>query len=139
MENKIRHVGIVESVGKNCVRVRIVQNSACSMCSAAAQCHASESKEKLVDVYTAENYRVGQKVLVMASYNAGFYALTMAMLVPMAILIIALFATMASGMNEVSAALTSLSTLIPYYIILYIFRKRISRKVSFGIEATDDE
>ena len=52
MENKIKHSGVVESVNDGCVSVKIIQSSACAICKAAKQCHASESKEKIIEVFT---------------------------------------------------------------------------------------
>ena len=72
MENKIKHVGVVESVVGECVKVRVVQSSACASCKVAKQCNTSESKEKIIDIYTKDNrYSAGDRVNVMASYNVG--------------------------------------------------------------------
>ena len=57
MENKIKHVGVVESVVGECVKVRVVQSSACASCKVAKQCNTSESKEKIIDIYTKDNCR----------------------------------------------------------------------------------
>lgn len=136
MENKIRHIGIVESVDGECVKVRIVQSSACASCKAAKQCHASESKEKIVDVFTgdASEYEKGQNVTVMASYDVGLVAVCLSMLVPLALITVVLFSMTAMGFGEMTTALVTLSSLVPYYIILFLFRKQINRKVTFGIE-----
>ena len=66
MSNKIKHSGVVENILGDSVQVRIVQTSACAACKVAGYCNASESKEKLVDVYHADtrNLRVGDVVTV---------------------------------------------------------------------------
>ena len=51
MTDIIKHRGIVENIEGSHVRVRIVQTSACSACSVKGHCNASESKEKLIDVF----------------------------------------------------------------------------------------
>ena len=51
MTDKIKHLGIVESINGSYLKVRIVQTSACSACSIKGHCSAAESKEKLIDVY----------------------------------------------------------------------------------------
>ncbi len=136
MGNKIKHVGVVEAVDGECVRVRIVQSSACAACKAAKQCQASESKEKTVDVFTGNSniFKTGQKVTVMASYGVGWYAVTLGMIIPMFLLIAVLASMTLAGCGEMQSALASLASLIPYYLILYIFRKQINRKVTFNIE-----
>ena len=127
MENKIKHVGVVESVVGECVKVRVVQSSACASCKVAKQCNTSESKEKIIDIYTKDNrYSAGDRVNVMASYNVGFLALSLGMLVPMLLMLVVLFAMLAT--------LGALLSLAPYYFLLFMFRGRINRKVTFDIE-----
>ena len=136
MENKIKHVGVVESVNDGRIQVRIIQSSACASCKAAKQCHASESKEKIIEVFTknSKNFNIGQKVTVMASYNVGLIAVTLGMIIPMFLIILVLFVLTSLNIDEIYAALYSLSVMIPYYAFLFIFRNRINRKVAFYIE-----
>ena len=85
MTDSIRHSGIVDSVGDDCVRVRILQTSACASCKVAGYCNASESKEKVIDVYGtayAATVKVGDHVVVTASREVAFKALLWAFGVP---------------------------------------------------------
>ena len=135
MENKIKHVGVVESVNGGRIQVRIIQSSACASCKAAKQCHTSESKEKVVDIYSDDTeYVIGQRVMVMASYKVGLVAVSLAMLVPLVLMTSILFLLAACGYDEITAAVVSLLSLIPYYIILFIFRNQINKRVTFTIE-----
>ena len=74
MEKRIRHEGVVESVGPHAVKVRIMQTSACAACQAASFCHASESKEKMIEVFTssASSFEKGDSVVVWATVVVGF-------------------------------------------------------------------
>ena len=56
MSEKIKHSGVVESVDGDCMKVRILQTSACAGCKAAGVCNAAEKKEKVIYIY-----RVGVK------------------------------------------------------------------------------
>ncbi len=135
MENKIRHVGIVQTIDKGRITVKIVQSSACAACKASKQCHASESKEKTVFVYTDDNcYHEGENVLVVASYGVGMMAVCLAMLIPMMLMMMSLFIMIAAGFSEIFSAMFSLGILIPYYIILYLFKSQINKRVSFSIQ-----
>lgn len=135
MENKIKHVGVVESVNGGRIQVRIIQSSACASCKAAKQCHTSESKEKVVDIYSDDTeYVIGQRVMVMASYKVGLVAVSLAMLVPLVLMTSILFLLTSCGYDEITAAVVSLLSLIPYYIILFIFRNQINKRVTFTIE-----
>ena len=72
MADIIKHRGIVEKVTDSHVIVRIVQTSACSACSAKGLCNASESKEKLIDVYEMNaSYQIGGVYFVWFYINGN--------------------------------------------------------------------
>lgn len=136
MSEKIKHTGTIERIDGDCVQVRIFQPSACSSCKVAGYCNASESKEKLIDVICpdASPYAVGQQVTVSTAAATGFRAVGLGFGVPLVLLVTAIVGvTLATG-NEAVAALAGLASLLPYYILLYLFRNRIKEKISFKIE-----
>lgn len=134
--NVISHIGVVDSIAEGMVCVRIVQSSACSACKVASYCNSAESKEKIIEVRCsdADSYAVGQKVTVMADYSVGAKAVVIAFVIP----IIAIFATIVlllmAGTTEITAAIGGLCIMIPYYIILYVMRKRIEKVLTFYIK-----
>jgi len=136
MSRKIKHSGMVSSIEGRCVRVRILQTSACAQCKVAGHCNASESKEKTVEVYGEDptSFYVGQDVTVVASETVGMRAVTMAFSVPFLILVAVLFFSMKVTGNEPLSALLSIIALIPYYIVIYVNRNKIREKLSFHIE-----
>ena len=136
MSSNISHSGVVESIEDGCVHVRIVQTSACSACKVAGYCNASESKEKLVDVYTADTqrYSVGQAVTVMASRQVAAHALLLGFGLPFLVLVGVLVVVLQMTGNELWAALAGLLSLAPYYLLLYFFRNWLRDKLSFWIE-----
>lgn len=136
MSNKIRHSGIVDQVDDGCVRVRILQSSACSGCKVASHCNAAETKEKLVEVMDADtsSYRVGDHVMVVTDAVVGFRASFYGYLLPLVVMVAALVVVAAVSGSEGAAALSALGVLIPYYIILYLLRNKLKSKLSFSIE-----
>jgi sigma-E factor negative regulatory protein RseC len=136
MSNKIKHSGVVENIMGDSVQVRIVQTSACAACKVAGYCNASESKEKLVDVYHADtrNLRVGDVVTVTASTQVAAQALLLGFGLPFVVLVAVLIAVLLITGNEGAAALSGLGALVPYYAVLFLFRNRIRDKLSFSIE-----
>lgn len=136
MSSNISHSGVVESVEDGCVHVRIVQTSACAACKVAGYCNASESKEKLVDVYTVDTqrYSVGQAVTVMASRQVAAHALLLGFGLPFLVLVGVLVVVLQMTGNELWAALAGLLSLAPYYLLLFFFRNRLRDKLSFWIE-----
>ena len=134
--NKIKHTGIVEGVEEGCVKVRILQSSACSGCKVAAHCNASETKEKIIEVMDADagSYQVGDSVVVATDTSVGFRASLYGYLLPLVLMVITLFAVMATTHSEGAAALSALGILIPYYIGVYLCRNKLRRKLWFQIE-----
>lgn len=116
--------------------MRIVQASACASCKVADRCNASESKEKIVEVYDEDTTRfsIGDNVVVSASQGTGFLAVFLSSVIPLFLLIVVLASVLAATGNEAWAALASLGGLVPYYLILYMFKDKIRSRLSFKIE-----
>lgn len=136
MSNRIKHSGVVDKIEAECVKVRIVQSSACSSCNAARLCNAAEKKEKIVDVYNVRpsDYNVGETVMVVASSRVGMNAVLLAFGIPFILLITVVFLVSRLTDEEPLMALAGICSLIPYYIILYLNRHRMQEKFSFTIE-----
>ena len=134
--NNITHAGRIESISDDCLHVRIQQSSACAECKVAGHCNASESKDKIIDVY-GENtsaYEVGQSVTITTDSQVGYMAVIYAYVLPLVLMLGSLFIAFAFCDNELTAALISLAVLLPYYLVLWLLRGRISRQVAFRIE-----
>ena len=136
MTDIIKHRGFVENINGSHIQVRIVQTSACSACSGKGHCNASESKDKLIDVYEnhSAEYYIGQNVMVHGTTSMGMQAVLLAFGVPFLVLFIALYATLQITGDELTAALAGLLALFPYYLIIYMCRGKLSRKFFFTIE-----
>lgn len=136
MTNIIKHRGIVESTDGTHIRVRIMQTSACSTCNAKGYCSSSDSKEKIVDIYhSASSYEIGEEVMIYGTTSMGMQAVLIAFVIPFVILISALFIMMPlTGSNELLSALTALLSLIPYYIVVYLFRNKLKKNFSFTLK-----
>lgn len=138
MTNSIKHRGTVENIGDFYLKVRIVQVSACASCSVRGHCSASESKEKLIDVFDSKGLapQVGQQVVICGTSSMGLKAVGWAFVLPFAIVVLSLFGAMElTRGDEVTSALISLCMLIPYYIMLYLCRKRLGRTFVFTLES----
>ena len=140
MADIIKHRGIVENINGSHIQVRIVQTSACSSCSIKGHCNASESKDKLIDVFEHDSflYQKGQEVMVYGTTSMGMKAVLLAFGLPFLVLFIILFVTLEITDNELYAALGGLSALIPYYFIIYICRGKLSRKFLFTIKSINN-
>lgn len=136
MSNKIKHAGVVDGVEGECVRVRILQSSACSACKVAAHCNASETKEKIIDVMDADasHYQKGDQVMVVADTAVGFRASLYGYLLPLILMVVTLVGVLAATHSEGLAALSALGILIPYYVLLFLMRNKLRNRLSFTLE-----
>ena len=136
MSNKIKHAGVVDGVEGECVRVRILQSSACSACKVAAHCNASETKEKIIDVMDADasHYQKGDQVMVVADTAVGFRASLYGYLLPLVLMVVTLVGVLAATHSEGWAALSALGILIPYYVLLFLMRNKLRNRLSFSLE-----
>lgn len=136
MSNKIKHAGIVDGVEGECVRVRILQSSACSACKVAAHCNASETKEKIIDVMDADasHYQKGDQVMVVADTAVGFRASLYGYLLPLVLMVVTLVAVLAASHSEGLAAVSALGILVPYYVLLFLMRNKLRNRLSFTLD-----
>lgn len=136
MSNKIKHAGVVDGVEGGCVRVRILQSSACSACKVAAHCNASETKEKIIDVMDADasHYQKGDQVMVVADTAVGFRASLYGYLLPLILMVVTLVGFLAATHSEGLAALSALGILMPYYVLLFLMRNKLRNRLSFTLE-----
>lgn len=136
MSNKIKHAGVVDGVEGECVRVRILQSSACSACKVAAHCNASETKEKIIDVMDADasRYQKGDQVMVVADTAVGFRASLYGYLLPLILMVVTLVGVLAATHSEGLAAVSALGILIPYYVLLFLMRNKLRNRLSFTLE-----
>ncbi len=135
MAKNIKHLGIIESIDGAHIQVRIEQSSACASCKAVRHCNASESKEKIVDVYCShKHYHVGQQVMVCTSFMAATSALFLGFVLPLLLLLFILLIAKQLGFSDEQAALSAILSLVPYYISLWIFQRHIKKQITFQIE-----
>lgn len=133
--NTINHEGVVAATGNGKVSVRITQAAACATCKIAGHCNASEQQEKMIEVYTkdAQRYHIGDSVKVRTDVQTGHRAVWLGYGIPLVLMVATLFLVRFFSGSDGAAALSAIAILIPYYILLYLFRARIARKVSFSI------
>lgn len=136
MENSIRHEGTIVSIAGSHIKVKILQSSACAGCKIASHCTASESKEKIVDVYDdgGHTFNVGDAVMVCTTGKMAGKALLLGFGLPLLLMLAVLGATLALDVDEGMAALSAIGILLPYYLVVWLMRHRIANTIAFYIE-----
>ena len=132
---RIEHNGTVERITSHSVVVSIAQETACAACSVASLCHSAEKEQKSIEIVTPEasKYEVGQSVTIVGEVGLGLRAVVWAYVAPILLVVGVLMFVSTLTASEVLAAVIALSSLIPFYIILYSLRGMLQRKFSFSL------
>lgn len=138
--SEITHEGIVQSTDSKSVTVELVPNISCTGCAAARSCNPSGNDKKIVKVDGYYNVSRGENVVVAMKQSLGFSALFLGYLLPLICVVVTLIILVSLSFSELFSGLLSIAVLIPYYILLFVFRKVIGKKFSFTLKTiTTDE
>ena len=135
MENRISHEGIVTKIDNENIEVKILSQSACAACNIKGACNMSEMKEKIITIPAPKdkNLSIGDNVKISMGLGQANRAVIFAYVIPVVILISMIFILNSLKMEEGINALISIGTLIPYYLILFLFKDKIKLKFEYEI------
>lgn len=134
INDTIQHDGEVLKADGNSVIVRITSLSACSGCHAEGSCTITGKEDKLVEVSGNYNVTTGDIVTVIMKKSMGYAAILLGYFLPLFVILIILIILNSLSVPELTAGLFSLAILIPYYALLYLFRRKIDKKFTFTIK-----
>jgi len=134
-KNEVRHEGVVTGISAQTLEVTIESHSACSACHAQDACSMADMKKKVITAKRPEgDFCLGDRVTVYASLRNALYSVVIAYVMPSILIIAGIFFLEKSGNDELTAAVGSLLLLIFYFIMLYLFRNKISKKIRFTVQ-----
>jgi sigma-E factor negative regulatory protein RseC len=134
--NVIEHTGIVQNINEldKKITVALQRVSACSSCHVKSVCGVSESEQKTVEITGDNNsdYKVGEEVKILMNNGMGMKALLIGYFVPFLVFMATLIIS-SQFMDESAAGLTALGMMIPYYLLLMLFRGKMKKTFTFKI------
>jgi len=134
MSKGIQHTGVVEKIEHSRVFVRIVQQSACCGCHAKSVCTSAGSKTMIIEIDDhSGRFKIDEEVLICGQYATGMYAVWLAFVLPLLLLVASAVAGTSLLGNEIIGGLAGLCILLPYYTILYLIRNKLKKKFVFSI------
>ena len=134
IKDYIQHQGIVDSIEKHKVFVKILQKTACSDCHAKSACLSSDSKEKVIEVDDdSEQFSPDEEVIVTVQSSMGFLAVALSFVIPLILVVITIFICIKITGDEAFSGLSGLFILVPYYFILYVLREKLKKRFVFTI------
>ncbi|MBO5844637.1 MAG: SoxR reducing system RseC family protein [Bacteroidales bacterium] len=136
-EDCVEQKGIVIKKQEDKVIVKIEQKSTCSSCHARGACTSLDKKDKEIEIKTkdTQNYNIGDEVIITISTKLGLKAVFIAFVLPLILLVIALFLSIKIfSLSQSLSALISLLVLAAYYFLLYKQNLFLSKQFNFTIK-----
>ena len=129
------HAGIVTKVADGKVEVQIESVSACASCQAHAHCGFAESKNKTLEIPSADwqQYQAGETVTVRIDESRGLLAVWIAYLLPALLMLAVIVSLSIAGLPEWAVVLAAFATLGLYVVALYYTRRRVENKFTLTI------
>lgn len=130
--NYLEHIGLVTDSSNSRLKISLV-GSGCSGCHKSL-CMLGDSKAKEVEIPYKENrFRAGDEVIVRINPSSGYLAVALLYFVPFLLILLTLTGMLRVGYTEGVSGLTSLLILVPYFALLYTFRKMVSTQCKMEV------
>ena len=129
-QDTISHDGQVVEISQDKYKIKIVTKSACSSCHAKGVCNPSDQAEKIIDAVSAEKLELYENVIVELEEKLGWKALFYGIIIPFVIMVTILF-YFSTIKDELFSALIALASLIPYYLTIFLLKKKIEKEFIF--------
>jgi len=135
MSQKIEHNGKITQIDGCKIQVQIIQVSACSSCHAKGACSASDMDEKIIEAESFDTtLKIGDTVQLTGESSMGLFAVLIAFVIPFLLILLSLYVSGFYTTNEAISGTISLGILIPYFIILSFFNKKLKNKLKFSVQ-----
>lgn len=131
---EVTHTGIVKAINDQGIKVGIIVQSGCASCEIKGSCNMSEQTDKELEINCdPQFYQIGQKVIVKLKSAQGMNALFLGYVLPFLVLLTVMIVASNLTTDEGIAGISALVSLIPYYVILYLFRNSIKKKFTYVV------
>ena len=133
---EITHKGRIVAIDPEITTVEIVAEAACASCHAKGVCGLGEEKVKQVMVRTSawHPHQVGDEVEVVLKKAMGYKAVFIAYGMPLVVLFVTLMVLTQLGVGELYAGLGAIGAVILCYLVIFLFRNKISKDYSFYLK-----
>lgn len=128
----ITHEATIIDINNNIVTLEIIKTEACNGCAIKNVCQQKKTLQAKID--NRQNYRKGQTVNVYIAEKQAVTAIFFAYVLPLILVLSALFSVLYFAKNEVLAAIIALIIFPLYYLGLYYFGKKLQKVLTVKIE-----
>ena len=133
---EITHKGRIVAIDPEITTIEIISEAACASCHAKGLCGLGEQQVKQVMVRTSAwmPRNVGDEVEVVLKKSMGYKAVFIAYGLPLVVLFATLMILNAVGVGELYAGLGAIGAVILCYLVIFLFRNKISKDYSFYLK-----
>lgn len=133
------HDGVVQSRKNSVISVSLLNVAACSSCHAKGACGVSEVDNKVIEIVDSNpKLKIGQRVKVIFEQSQGPKALFYGYLLPFILLLATLIIASNFITSELTLGLLAIASVAPYYLILLLFKKKLSSNFEMFIKISDE-
>jgi positive regulator of sigma E activity len=132
----IEHEGIIKEISQNKITVGFVSQPSCIGCHAKGVCNMDQQDGKHLNVFdtSPDQYSIGEKVKIVIKETLGLKAVFIAYIIPFILLMVTLFVMEPVLKSEIRAGLMALAMLVPYYLLVFLYKDRIQKEINFNLE-----
>lgn len=122
--------GRVVAIDAENIKVAIDAPSACHDCAAQASCALHEFKKRFLVFSKNSNqeYAVGDVVSINLDSGKGLLAVWLGFGMPLILMIMTIIIAHFCRLSDIMSGICGINILIPYYIGLFLFRRRLEKK-----------
>lgn len=134
MPKGVEHKAVITAVNDGSVTVAVSAGDQCGGCGIALVC-ASKGDRIVMDIPVRgkRRYELGQKVTIIASRRSEWVAIWLGMAAPCVLLLCSVMGLLWAGVASTPAAISGIVIIAVYYLILYIFRKKVAGNVKWSM------
>lgn len=134
-KKEVSHTGIVKERNKEGITVSILTQAGCVSCQIKDNCNMSDQSEKELDIKCDPLlFTPGQRVEVLLRATQGMNAIFLGYILPFIVLMAVMIVTSKLTQNEGIIGIAALTSLIPYYLVLFVFKNQIKKKFTYVVK-----
>jgi sigma-E factor negative regulatory protein RseC len=132
MPSGMEQPGIVKENSNGIIRVEMASQSGCAGCH--ALCLIGYQSNAIVSTAGPDAPAAGERVMVRFNRSSGYTAILFLYLVPFLLMLFTLVVMLSLNYQERDAGIASLFVLLPYFLLLYAFRKMLAARCTITID-----
>lgn len=129
----ISHPATIKTVADGKITLEIAAQQSCGSCAAKKVCGSGETKTLVLED-DGMGRQSGDQVTLVITRSMGVFAIAIAYLIPIFLIISALLIFQYFALPEITSAWITLAILVAYFVVLRLMRQKIQNQLTITIE-----